>query len=102
MTEPFNPPYEGATLAQLQNENVQIFLNLHAYLRNELKMMLALIEDLTDEAVGETAELPKVKSDLRQLGDSLRSHLDYEETHVCPLLTHWTSAAKFYGALFRG
>jgi hemerythrin-like domain-containing protein len=33
-----------------------------------------------------------VDTDLRLLTEALRKHLDYEETHVCPLLTrfsHW-------------
>ena len=32
-----------------------------------------------------------IEADLRQLGDALRSHLDYEETHVCLLLTLWAA-----------
>jgi hemerythrin-like domain-containing protein len=168
MTEPFNPPYEGATLDQLRNPNVQHFLQLHGYLRYELQMMLQLVDELTREAdfnqnmlrslmsagsryaqhlhahhhgetqlmfpvlereglakeivarlnrehdeIGSliekvsgslfqmrTAEFPEIKENLRQLGNSLRTHLDYEEKHVCPLLSLWDSPGGFYAALF--
>lgn len=170
VTEPLNPPYEGATLAQLQNANVQHFLQLHAYLRNELRLMLELVDELSeglddynqatihslvnvgsryaqhlhahhhgetqllfpvlnregleaeivarlnrehdeiseliDVAVGglfrlKTADVSKITAELRQLGNALRSHLDYEEKHVCPLLALWDSPAGFYAALFQ-
>ena len=28
--------------------------------------------------------------DLRRLSDALREHLDYEETHICPLMARWS------------
>jgi hypothetical protein len=31
-----------------------------------------------------------VDADLRLLAVALRKHLDYEETHVCPLLTRFS------------
>jgi hemerythrin-like domain-containing protein len=174
MTHPFNPAYEGATLAQLKNENVQHFLYIHNYLRNEMRMLLQLIDELIEEPGGETAEInqsiiqalirsgkqygqhlhahhhgetsllfptlkraglaseivdrlnhehdelsalidevtmalsgmetaefPKINDRLRQLGNALRSHLDYEERHVCPLLANWSSTTEFYMAIFR-
>lgn len=78
MTKPFDPPYEGATLAQLKNENVQQFLYLHGYLRNEMKMLLQLIEGLMDEGglAGETAELDQgLIQSLIQSGSQYAQHL---------------------------
>lgn len=48
-----------------------------------------------------TADLSQIKTDLHQLGEALRSHLDYEETHLCPLLALWATPSEFYAALFR-
>lgn len=33
--------------------------------------------------------------DLRRLSDALRDHLAYEETHICPLMAHWTQWPQF-------
>jgi hemerythrin-like domain-containing protein len=174
MTQHLDAPYEGATPEQLDNMNVQHFLHLHNYLRNELRMILQFVEELTRGAGevsaennrelleglfragsqyaqhlhahhhGETqllfpvlkregldsevverlnrehdeigalidgvttslfqmksADLPGMMQDMHQLGDTLRNHLEYEESYICPLLTHWSSPAKFYAALFQ-
>jgi hypothetical protein len=36
-----------------------------------------------------------VSRDLQRLADSLRTHLAFEESHVCPLLTHFSHWPMF-------
>jgi hypothetical protein len=31
-----------------------------------------------------------MNNDMRRLAEALKAHLDYEETHVCPVLARWT------------
>jgi hemerythrin-like domain-containing protein len=51
----------------------------------------AMIDQFNNAVRNLAAVEPKVmNSDLRRLGEALRAHLAYEETHVCPLLARWT------------
>jgi hemerythrin-like domain-containing protein len=91
MTHPSNPPYEGATLAQLKNENVQHFLYIHNFLRNEMAMLLQLIEELTEGGEGVTAEANQatIRALIRsgsQYGQHLHNHHHGETSLLFPLL----------------
>lgn len=50
-----------------------------------------LIDNFSDTVQELSTVDPAVlQSDLRRLSDALRAHLAYEETHVCPLLVHFS------------
>lgn len=53
---------------------------------------IAVLIDKFDDAIRNFAAIDPnvITNDLRRLSDALQSHLAYEETHVCPLLTRWT------------
>lgn len=51
---------------------------------DEIALLLDQLDDGLDLRAATLA--PEVRRDLEQLASILRSHLDYEETHICPLL----------------
>jgi len=53
---------------------------------------ISVLIDKFSTSVRELAAIePEVlNNDMRRLADALKAHLDYEETHVCPVLARWT------------
>jgi hemerythrin-like domain-containing protein len=65
-------------------------------LEAEHDQIAALIDRLDATMRNVAAVDPQaIDSDLRRLAEALRGHLTYEETHVCPLLTHFSHWPMF-------
>lgn len=56
---------------------------------------ITLLVDQLDAAMRNAIEPQRVSRDLQRLAESLRTHLSYEESHVCPLLTHFSHWPMF-------
>lgn len=82
--------HESSDLFPVLAQEDPTFAAIIPRLEAEHDQIGALVDQFSAGIRGLAAIDPRVlDTDMRRLSDALRAHLAYEETHVCPLLTHF-------------